>query len=48
MVDEKEELNASIEKLNNFEIGDVYPGHGKPFALSEYFESQKGQILMEL
>ncbi len=41
MVDEKEELNASIEKLNNFNIGNVYPGHGSPFALSEYFEQFK-------
>lgn len=39
MVDEKEELNASIEKLNNFEIGNVYPGHGSPFALTDYFKS---------
>jgi hypothetical protein len=41
MVDEREELNASIEKINSFEIGIVYPGHGSPFALTDFFGSQK-------
>jgi glyoxylase-like metal-dependent hydrolase (beta-lactamase superfamily II) len=41
MVDEREKLNASIEKINTFEIGIVYPGHGSPFALTDFFGSQK-------
>ncbi len=38
LIDDKEDLNASIEKLKNFNIISVYPGHGAPFALTDYYE----------
>lgn len=38
LVDGKEDLNASIEKLRHFEIGTVYPGHGEPFLLEDFFK----------
>jgi len=41
LVDRKEDLNASIEKLRHFEIGTVYPGHGKPFLLEDFFTENK-------
>lgn len=39
LVDIKDDLNASIEKLRHFEIGTVYPGHGEPFLIEEFFLS---------
>ncbi|MFX0210165.1 MAG: MBL fold metallo-hydrolase [Candidatus Hodarchaeota archaeon] len=38
LVDRKEDLNASIEKLKEYEIDLVYPGHGSSFALADFFE----------
>ena len=39
LVDDKEQFNASIEKLEDFEINTVYPGHGKPFLMKEFLET---------
>ncbi len=33
LIDNHEEYNASIEKLKQYQIKTVYPGHGKPFLL---------------
>lgn len=33
IMDDKDSANNSIEKLRNFDIGVVYPGHGKPFSM---------------
>ncbi len=41
LIDMKEDLEASIEKLKNLEINTVYPGHGLPFMLRDYFGSKK-------
>lgn len=41
LIDMKDDLDASIEKLKQFEIDIVYPGHGFPFALRDYFEPSK-------
>jgi glyoxylase-like metal-dependent hydrolase (beta-lactamase superfamily II) len=35
LVDDADALGASIQRLNELEIGMVYPGHGKPFLLAE-------------
>jgi glyoxylase-like metal-dependent hydrolase (beta-lactamase superfamily II) len=35
LVDDADQLSASIQRLNEMEVGSVYPGHGKPFRLSE-------------
>ncbi|MFX0015803.1 MAG: MBL fold metallo-hydrolase [Promethearchaeota archaeon] len=37
LVDRKEDLNASIEKLKGYEINLVYPGHGSVFVLADFF-----------
>jgi len=39
LIDRKEDLDASIEKLKNYEISTVYPGHGSPFTLIDFFEA---------
>ncbi len=36
LMDDRAAANASVEKLRGFEIKTVYPGHGKPFPLSEF------------
>ena len=41
LIDRKEDLDASIEKLKHFAISTVYPGHGSPFTLTDFFEPQK-------
>ena len=33
LIDNHEEYNESIEKLKQYQIKTVYPGHGKPFPL---------------
>jgi glyoxylase-like metal-dependent hydrolase (beta-lactamase superfamily II) len=39
IMDDLTAANASVEKLKNFEIKTIYPGHGEPF-LMEQFMSQ--------
>jgi len=34
IIDDAIEANASAEKLKEYKIGTVYPGHGKPFPMS--------------
>ena len=41
LIDNKKQFNASIEKLKDFEIKTVYPGHGKPFLMEEFWETQQ-------
>ena len=36
LVDNKKDLNASIDKLRNYKISTIYPGHGKPFTMEQY------------
>lgn len=40
LVDVKEQLEVSIEKICNLSINTVYPGHGSPFELLEFKEAQ--------
>ena len=34
-IDDPTELDASIKRLDRYEIETVYPGHGKPFSFDE-------------
>jgi len=38
-VDDEVELNASIERVKNLTIKKVYPGHGKPFTMETFLNS---------
>ena len=35
LADDKEEMEVSLQKLLDFEIKTVYPGHGEPFTMSQ-------------
>jgi glyoxylase-like metal-dependent hydrolase (beta-lactamase superfamily II) len=39
---DKAASQASVEKLRHYEIGTVYPGHGKPFEMTAFFAQWKG------
>ena len=39
IMDDVETANASVEKLNNYQINTVYPGHGKPFQIDQFMEN---------
>ncbi len=41
LIDDKRELLESIERLRNFEIYKIYPGHGSPFDLNNYYDAKK-------
>lgn len=41
IIDNPNEFNASIEKLKNFKINTVYPGHGEPFPMEVFLKSYK-------
>jgi len=41
LIDRKEDLDASIEKLKDHDINTVYPGHGLPFTLADFYETRK-------
>jgi glyoxylase-like metal-dependent hydrolase (beta-lactamase superfamily II) len=43
LIDREQDLDASIEKLKKFEISTVFPGHGSPFALSDFFASKNNE-----
>ena len=43
IMDDPEAAKASIEKLNGFEIGMVYPGHGRPFTMEEFKKQEFGE-----
>ena len=38
IMDDIDTANASVEKLKNYKINTVYPGHGKPFAMDDFME----------
>lgn len=38
LVDNKDEFNSSLSKLNEIKIRKVYPGHGEPFSIEDYLE----------
>ena len=37
LIDDEAEMDASIEKLKALDVKTVYPGHGRPFTLAQYF-----------
>ncbi len=39
LVDEANEMDASIERLKRLDIKTVYPGHGRPFTMAEYLQN---------
>jgi glyoxylase-like metal-dependent hydrolase (beta-lactamase superfamily II) len=39
LIDDRAELDASVERLRALEIETVYPGHGKPFRMEHFMES---------
>jgi glyoxylase-like metal-dependent hydrolase (beta-lactamase superfamily II) len=39
LIDNKEELEASVKKITSLEIGMVYPGHGKPFLMEQFIQN---------
>jgi len=43
IVDDPAACEASLEKLQGFEINTVYPGHGKPFAMDFFLTGQRGK-----
>jgi len=40
LIDNKDEYNESIEKLKQYQIRTVYPGHGKPFLLEDFLKDK--------
>jgi len=40
IIDDKELANTSVEKLKSLKINNVYPGHGKPFALDKFMHAE--------
>jgi hydroxyacylglutathione hydrolase len=41
LIDDPAEYDASVERLRVLEIGTVYPGHGKPFRMEQFMESNQ-------
>lgn len=41
IVDDPEELKASVARLQNLRINMIYPGHGKPFTMDEFLANNK-------
>ncbi len=41
IVDDSDELDASVEKLRTLEIETVYPGHGKMFRMEQFWENSQ-------
>jgi glyoxylase-like metal-dependent hydrolase (beta-lactamase superfamily II) len=40
LIDIKEQLEVSIERLKEFNINTIYPGHGPPFTLEDFWLDQ--------
>jgi len=38
IMDNRKNAKASVEKLRSFEINTVYPGHGQPFMMVDFFD----------
>ena len=36
LIEDKEELDASVEQIKNLKINMIYPGHGKPFPMEQF------------
>jgi len=41
LIDDPDEYDASVERLRALEIKTVYPGHGKPFRMEQFMESNQ-------
>jgi hydroxyacylglutathione hydrolase len=41
LIDDPAEYDASVERLRALEIKTVYPGHGKPFQMEQFMESNQ-------
>lgn len=41
LIDDPAEYDASVERLRTLEIRTVYPGHGKPFQIEQFMESNQ-------
>jgi glyoxylase-like metal-dependent hydrolase (beta-lactamase superfamily II) len=41
MIDDIADCSASLEKLKGLPIGAVYPGHGKPFAMTRFLKEYR-------
>jgi hydroxyacylglutathione hydrolase len=39
LIDNQEELDASVEQVTSLEIETVYPGHGKPFPMEQFIQN---------
>lgn len=39
LVEDQEELDASVEKIMSLEINTIYPGHGKPFSMEQFIQN---------
>ncbi len=42
LMDDLEAANQSIDRLKNFEIDTVYPGHGQPFTMKSFLSRYSG------
>lgn len=41
LIDDPAEYDASVERLRTLEIRTIYPGHGKPFRMEQFMESNQ-------
>lgn len=41
LIDDPAEYDASVERLRTLEIRTIYPGHGKPFQMEQFMESNQ-------
>ena len=39
LIDNQEELDASVEKITSLGINTIYPGHGKPFPMEQFIRN---------
>jgi hydroxyacylglutathione hydrolase len=39
LVENQEELDASVEQIKSLKIDTVYPGHGKPFLMEQFIQN---------
>jgi glyoxylase-like metal-dependent hydrolase (beta-lactamase superfamily II) len=39
LIENQEELDASVEQITSLEIDTVYPGHGKPFPMEQFIQN---------
>ena len=41
LIDDQAEYDASVERLKTLGIGTVYPGHGRPFKMEQFWENSQ-------